>query len=168
MFATIQARTFRLFVFCIKNFNLESYETIFAMILYLCETWYLTDWGCLGAGYWEEYLDEGQMKWQEIGERCIVRSVITCAPLEIRIIRKIRYRRVRWTRHTARLGKRRVYVGYWWKAKGKGSLGRPEHRWVDNIKIYLRLVCLSGRLLWTRQWTIGFLKMLGSSWVAHN
>jgi hypothetical protein len=42
MFATIQARTFRLLVFCIKNFNLKSYETIFAMVLYLCETWYLT------------------------------------------------------------------------------------------------------------------------------
>jgi hypothetical protein len=29
----------------------------------------------------------------------------------------------------------RIFVG---KPEGKGPLGRPRHRWVDNIKIYLR------------------------------
>jgi hypothetical protein len=35
------------------------------------------------------------------------------------------------------MGKRRMDVGHWWKVKEKGSVGRPERRWVDNIKIDL-------------------------------
>jgi hypothetical protein len=56
------------------------------------------------------------------------------------IIRVIKSRR-RWTGHVAGMGERRgeyrFLVG---KPKGRRSLGRPRHRWEDNIKMYLREV----------------------------
>jgi hypothetical protein len=45
---------------------------------------------------------------------------------------------MRWAGHVALMGRkkntRRILVG---KPEGKRSLGRPRHRWVDNIKINL-------------------------------
>jgi hypothetical protein len=50
------------------------------------------------------------------------------------IIRIIKSRRMRWAGHFARMGKKRnayrLLVG---KPEGKRPLGRPRHRWVDNI-----------------------------------
>jgi hypothetical protein len=37
--------------------------------------------------------------------------------------------------HEARIGAKRKSVG---KPEGKGPLGRPRHRWVDNIEMDLR------------------------------
>ena len=57
------------------------------------------------------------------------------------IVRMIKSRRMRWAGHVARMGKRRdmyrVLVG---KPEGRRSLGRPRHRWVDNIRMDLREV----------------------------
>jgi hypothetical protein len=57
------------------------------------------------------------------------------------ISRVIKSRRLRWTGHVARMRKRivaySVLVG---KPEGKRSLGRPKHRWEDNIKVYFREV----------------------------
>ena len=54
-------------------------------------------------------------------------------------------RRMRWAGHVARMGEgrevHRVLVG---KPEGKRPLGRPRHRWEDNIKWIFR----SGRGLW--------------------
>jgi hypothetical protein len=54
------------------------------------------------------------------------------------IIRMIKSRRMRWTDHAARMGEKwkayRLLVG---KPEGKGQLGRPRSRWVDNIKMDL-------------------------------
>jgi hypothetical protein len=51
----------------------------------------------------------------------------------------IKSRRMRWTGHVALMGEKRnayrILVG---KLEGNRSLGRPGHRWVDNIKISLR------------------------------
>jgi hypothetical protein len=55
------------------------------------------------------------------------------------IIRMIESRRMRWAGHVARMGPKRnacrTLVG---KPEGKRPLGRPRHRWVDNIKMDLR------------------------------
>jgi hypothetical protein len=63
------------------------------------------------------------------------------------------------------------------KPKGKRPLGRCRWRWKDNMKmdltydvlwtglIWLRIGIGEG-LLWTRQWTCRFHKMLGNCWVA--
>jgi hypothetical protein len=36
------------------------------------------DWGCLRTGCLGEYLDLRGMKWQEVGENCIMRSCMVC------------------------------------------------------------------------------------------
>jgi hypothetical protein len=57
------------------------------------------------------------------------------------IIRMIKSRRMRWAGHTARMGEKRnsykILVG---KPGGRRPLGRPRRRWMDNIKIDLRVI----------------------------
>jgi hypothetical protein len=51
------------------------------------------------------------------------------------IVRVVKSRRMRWAGHVARMGEgsgvHRVLVG---KPEGRRPLGRPIHRWEDNIK----------------------------------
>jgi hypothetical protein len=51
----------------------------------------------------------------------------------------IKSRRMIWIGHVARMGEKknayRLLVG---KLEGKRPLGRPQRKWVDNIKIDLR------------------------------
>ena len=57
------------------------------------------------------------------------------------IVRVVKSRRMRWAGHVSRMGEgrgvHRVLVG---KPEGKRPLGRPRHRWEDNIKMDLREV----------------------------
>jgi hypothetical protein len=54
------------------------------------------------------------------------------------IIRIIKSRRMRWAGHVARMGdKRNAYRILVGKPEGKGPLGRPRRKWVDNIKMDL-------------------------------
>jgi hypothetical protein len=54
-------------------------------------------------------------------------------------VRVVKLRRLRWAGHVARMGEDRgvhwVLVG---KPEGKRPLGRPRHRWEDNIKMDLQ------------------------------
>jgi hypothetical protein len=60
------------------------------------------------------------------------------------IIRIIKSRRMRWAGHVARMGeKRNVYRLLVGKPEGKRPLGRPRHRWLDNIKMDLLEIGLS-------------------------
>jgi hypothetical protein len=55
------------------------------------------------------------------------------------IIRAIKSRRLRWAGHVARMGERRgSYRALVGKPEGRRPLGRPRHRWEDNIKMDLR------------------------------
>jgi hypothetical protein len=55
-----------------------------------------------------------------------------------RIIRIIKLRRMKWVGHVARMGeKRNAYRLLVGKPEGKRTLGRPRHRWVDNIRMDL-------------------------------
>jgi hypothetical protein len=48
-------------------------------------------------------------------------------------------RRMRWSGHVAHTGqKRNAYRILLGKPEGKRPLGRPKHRWEDNIKMDLR------------------------------
>jgi hypothetical protein len=54
------------------------------------------------------------------------------------IIRIGKTRRMRWTGHVTRMGeKRNMYRLLVGKPEGRRSLGRPRHRWVDNIRMDL-------------------------------
>jgi hypothetical protein len=71
-----------------------------------------------------------------------MRSFITSLPSIIRILKS---RRMRWAGHIARMGEKRdaydILVG---KPEGNRPLGRPRRRWVDNIKIDLKVMGWDG------------------------
>jgi len=55
-----------------------------------------------------------------------------CSP---NIVRVIKWRRMRWAGHVARMGEGRgLYRVSVRKPEGKRPLGRPRRRWEDNIK----------------------------------
>jgi len=57
------------------------------------------------------------------------------------IVRVIKSRRMRWAGHVARMGEERgAYRVLMGKPEGKKPLGRPRHRWVDNIRMDLLVV----------------------------
>jgi len=57
------------------------------------------------------------------------------------IVRVIKSRRMRWAGHVACMGEGRgVYRVLVGKPAGKRPLGRPRHRWVDNIRTDLQEV----------------------------
>jgi len=61
-----------------------------------------------------------------------------CSP---NIVRVIKWRRMRWAGHVARMGEERgVYRVLVGKREGRRPLGRPRRRWVDNIRMDLQLV----------------------------
>jgi len=48
---------------------------------------------------------------------------------------------MRWAGHVARMGEeRRVYMVLVRKPEGRGPLGKPRRRWVDNIRMDLQEV----------------------------
>jgi hypothetical protein len=60
------------------------------------------------------------------------------------IIRIIKSRRMRWAGHVVRMGeKRNVYRLLVGKPEEKRPLGRPRHRWIDNIKMDILEIGLS-------------------------
>jgi len=60
-------------------------------------------------------------------------------------VRVTKSRRMRWAGRVARMGERRgVYRVLVGKPEGKGRLGRPRHRWDDNIKMDLQEVGCGG------------------------
>jgi len=49
------------------------------------------------------------------------------------VVNIMKLRRLRWAGHVARMGrKRRLYSG--WNIIRRRPLGRPRHRWYDNIR----------------------------------
>jgi hypothetical protein len=56
----------------------------------------------------------------------------------LNIIRVIKSRRMRWAGHVARMGLTNVCKVLVRKTEGKRLLGRPRHRWADNIRMVLR------------------------------
>jgi hypothetical protein len=70
-----------------------------------------------------------------IDKQRLFNSILYSSPSIIKIIKS---RRMRWAAHVARMGEKRnvcrLLVG---KPEGKRPLGRPRHRWIDNIKMDL-------------------------------
>jgi hypothetical protein len=61
-----------------------------------------------------------------------------CSP---NIVRVIKWRRMSWAGHVARIGEERgVYRVLVGKPEGKRIMGRPKRRWVDNIRMDLQEV----------------------------
>jgi hypothetical protein len=61
------------------------------------------------------------------------------------IVRVIKARRMRWAGHVARIGEGRgVHKVLFGRPEGKRPLGRPRHRWEENIKLDLREIGIDG------------------------
>jgi hypothetical protein len=124
--------------------KIKIYKTIILpVVLYGCETWSLTlreehrlrvlRRGCLG-----EYLD---LKRDEMigGWRKLHNEEMHGLYSSPSIIRVIKARMMRWVGHVVLMGEVRgahnILVG---RPEGRRPLGRPRHRWENNIKMDLR------------------------------
>jgi hypothetical protein len=57
------------------------------------------------------------------------------------IIKQVKSRRMRWARHVACMGEeRKLYKVLVGKPVGKRTLGRPRHRWEDEIRKDLTVI----------------------------
>jgi len=129
-----------------KNLKIKIYRTIILpVVLYGCETWSLTlreehrlrvfDNRVLKKVFGPRR-DEVTGEWRKLHNEEL--NDLYSLP---NIVRVVKLRRMRWAGHVACMGEdrgvHRVLVG---KPEGKRSLGRPRHRWEDNIKMDLQEV----------------------------
>jgi hypothetical protein len=80
--------------------------------------------------------DEVKGKWRKLHNQEL--NDLYSSPTIVRVMKQ---RRMRWTGHVARMGDGRgVYRVWVGKPEGKRLLGRPRHRWEDNVKADLQEV----------------------------
>jgi len=129
-----------------KNLEIKIYRTIILpVVLYGCETWSLTlREECrlrvfenrMLRGIFGPKRDEVTGKWRKLYNEEL--SDLYSLP---NIVQVVKLRRMRWEGHVACMsegrGVHRVLVG---RPEGKRPLGRPRHRWEDNIKMDLQEV----------------------------
>jgi len=123
------------------------------VVLYGCETWSLTLWEEGKLRVFENKVlrrifgprrDEVMGEWRRLHNEEL--HDLYCSP---NIVRVIKWRRMRWTGHMARLGEERgVYRVLVGKPEGRRPLGRPRRRWVHNIRMDLQEVGY-GYMDWT-------------------
>jgi hypothetical protein len=121
--------------------KIKIYKTIILpLFLYGCETWFLTlreehrlrvfENRVLGRIFGPKR-DEGTGGWRKLHNEEL--HGLYCSPS---IIRVIKARRMRWAGHVTRMGEVRgaynILVG---KPERRRPLGRPRHRWEDDIKM---------------------------------
>jgi len=84
--------------------------------------------------------EEVTRKWRKLYNEEL--NDLYCSPNNFWVIK---YRGMRWAGHVARMGETRgVYRVLVGKPEGKRPLGRPRHRWEDNIKMDLQEVVCGG------------------------
>jgi len=124
-----------------KNLKIKIYRNIILpVVLYGCETWSLTLKEERRLRVFENRVlrrvfgskrDEVSGEWRKLHNEEL-RHLYSLP----NIVRVVKSRRMRWAGHVARMGEgtgvHRVLVG---KPEGKRPLGRPRHRWEDNIKM---------------------------------
>ena len=121
-----------------KNLKIKIYRTIILPVVYGCETWLLTLRDEHRLRVFENSMlrrifglkrDEVTGEWRKLHN-----EELNDAHSSPSIVWVIKLRRIRWMGHVAHMGERRIQ-GLVEKREGKRSLGRPRHRWEDNIKM---------------------------------
>jgi hypothetical protein len=133
----------------IKNLKIKIYKTVvLPVVLYGCKTWSLT----LGEEHRLRVFENRVLrkifgpKTEEDGLwRKLHNDELYSLYSSPNIVRVIKSRRMRWVAHVACMGEGRgVYRVLVRRPEGKRSLGRPRHRWEDNIKMDLRKIGING------------------------
>jgi hypothetical protein len=124
-----------------KNLKIKIYRTIILpVVLYGCETWSLK----LREKRRLRVLRRifGPKRDEVTGEwRKLRNEEPNNLYSSLNILRVIKSRRMRWVGHVARMGEARgVYRVLVGKPEGWRPLGRPRHRWEDNIRMDVREV----------------------------
>jgi hypothetical protein len=126
-----------------RNVEVKIYKTILVpVVLYGCETWSLTlreehrlrvfENRVLRSIFGPKW-DEVTGEWRKLHNKEL--DILYPSP---NIIRQIKSRRMRWEGHVARMGEeRKVYRVLVGRPEGRRSLGRPGHRWEDEIRMDL-------------------------------
>jgi len=132
------------------NLKTKMCRTIIVLVvLYRCETWSLTLREERRLRVFKNRVVRrifGPKREEVIGEwRKLHNEELNDRYSSPNIVRVIKLRRMRWAGHVACMaewrGMYRVLVG---KPEGKRPLGRPRHKWEDNIKMDLKEVGCGG------------------------
>jgi hypothetical protein len=143
--------------FISKNLKIKIYKTlILPVVLYGCKTWSLT----LGKEHRLRVFKNrvlrkisGPKREEDGSWRKMHNDELHNLYSLLNIVRVIKSRRMRWAGHVAHMGEGRgVYRALGGRPKGKRPLGRPRHRWEDNIKMDLRETGIDGaNWIWMAQ-----------------
>jgi hypothetical protein len=137
------------FPFRIKKLKIKIYKTvILPVVLYGCETWYLT----LKEEHGLRDFVNRVLRWiygpkrEEDGSwRKVHNDELHSLYSSHNIVKVIKSRRMRWAGHVARMGEGRVVYGILvGRPQGKRPLGRTRRRWEYNIKMDLRKIWIEG------------------------
>jgi hypothetical protein len=148
MLAIIQTKIFCLPV-SYKNLKMKIYKTvILPIVLYGCEIWSPT----LREEHRLRVFENRVLrrifgpKRKEAGSwRKLHNDELYSLYSSSNIVRVIKSRNMRWAGHVTHMGVGRgVYRVLVGRPEGKRPLGRPRHRWDDNIKMYLREIGIDG------------------------
>jgi len=78
--------------------------------------------------------DEVTREWRRLHNEEL--NDLYCSP---NIVWVIKWRRMRWAGHVARMGEERGCIGSWWgNRRERDHWERPRRRWVDNIRMDLQ------------------------------
>jgi hypothetical protein len=131
----------------IKNLKIKV-TVILLVVLYGCETWSLTLWEEHRLRVFENRVLRkifGAKREEDGSWRKLHNDELHSLYSSPNIVRVIKSRRMGWAGHAARMGKGRgVYRFLVGRPEGKRPLGRPRHRWEDNIKMDLREIGIDG------------------------
>jgi hypothetical protein len=104
-----------------KNIQIRIYKTIiFPVILYGCETWYLTLREEYRLRVFEKRAlrrifgpkrDEVTGGWRKLHNE--LRNLYSSPS----VIRMLKSRRMRWAGHVAQIGQRKMHIGHWWESQ---------------------------------------------------
>jgi hypothetical protein len=124
-----------------KNLKIKIHKTVvLPVVLYGCKTWSLTlrEEHRLRVSENRVLMIFGPKREEDRSWRKLHSDELHSLFSSWNIVRVIKSRRMRWVGHVVCIGEGRgVYRALVGRPEGKRAVGRPRHRWEDNIKMDL-------------------------------